>query len=425
MVRRSAGAADLPALPRPRRRRRRPLGLRGLHHRRRRGGRADRPRLHAVLSRATSGRARSPCSASTPTRVGFVAELPRILARQADAARQGDRPGGAPRASSRPTSSSSTSSTATPTLRGSSAAARPGCASSGSPATPREAAVPPVAMWYDDALDASAMSSSFPMRNMRVRFAGETNIGLKRAAQRGQLLPAREPSGSPSSPTAWAVTPRARWPRRWRSRRSPSTSAPPHEDAELTWPYKLDRPDRYDANRLITGIKLANLRIYDKAQRDENCHGMGTTIVAALFLDDKVLIGHVGDSRVYRFRDGQLMQLTEDHSLLNDYIKMKRLSADEVGQVPAQERDRARARHEGVGAGRSVERPAQGRRHLPPVLRRAVGHGRRRRARLHPAGRAGSRRRVRAADPRRQPQRRASTTSPAFWRGSNRCRLRA
>ena len=106
------------------------------------------------------------------------------------------------------------------------------------------------------------------------------------------------------------------------------------EDAELTWPYKLDGADRYDANRLTTGIKLANLRIYDKAQRDDNCHGMGTTIVAALFLDDKVLIGHVGDSRVYRFRDGQLMQLTEDHSLLNDYIRMKRLAADDVGKFP-------------------------------------------------------------------------------------------
>ncbi len=106
------------------------------------------------------------------------------------------------------------------------------------------------------------------------------------------------------------------------------------EDAELTWPYKMDGPDRYDANRLTVGIKLANLKIYDKAQREEQCHGMGTTIVATLFLDDKVLIGHVGDSRVYRFRDGQLTQLTEDHSLLNDYIRMKRLSSDDVGKFP-------------------------------------------------------------------------------------------
>jgi len=106
------------------------------------------------------------------------------------------------------------------------------------------------------------------------------------------------------------------------------------DDGEITWPYKLDHSDRYDANRLVNGIKLANLKIYDRAQKEDACHGMGTTIVASLFLDDKVLIGHVGDSRVYRFRDGKLVQLTEDHSLLNDYIKMKKLSSDDAGKFP-------------------------------------------------------------------------------------------
>ena len=48
----------------------------------------------------------------------------------------------------------------------------------------------------------------------------------------------------------------------------------------------MDRPKGYEENRLITGIKLANLRIYERAQRDERSHGMGTTIVATLFLDD-------------------------------------------------------------------------------------------------------------------------------------------
>jgi protein phosphatase len=59
---------------------------------------------------------------------------------------------------------------------------------------------------------------------------------------------------------------------------------------------------------------------------------MGTTIVAALFCDDQVVIGHVRDSRVYRLRDGKLLQLTEDHSLLNDYIKMKKMSEEEIGK---------------------------------------------------------------------------------------------
>jgi len=177
------------------------------------------------------------------------------------------------------------------------------------------------------------VSSSYPLRNMRVRFAGETNIGLKRAHNEDSFfLPDAErlaivadgmgghASGEVASKMAVETV----------AEHFRNTS----DDAELTWPYKLDGSDRYDANRLHVGIKLANLRIYDKAQRDENCHGMGTTIVATVFLDDKVLIGHVGDSRVYRMRDGQLTQLTEDHSLLNDYIRMKRLSSDDVGKFP-------------------------------------------------------------------------------------------
>jgi protein phosphatase len=61
---------------------------------------------------------------------------------------------------------------------------------------------------------------------------------------------------------------------------------------------------------------------------------MGTTVVAIVVVDDGVLIAHVGDSRVYRLRDGQLEQLTEDHSLLNDYIKMKKLSEEEIKNFP-------------------------------------------------------------------------------------------
>ena len=105
-------------------------------------------------------------------------------------------------------------------------------------------------------------------------------------------------------------------------------------DPEATWPYKMDKSRGYEENRLITGIKLANLRIYEAAQRDPKLRGMGTTVVAILVVDDGVLIGHVGDSRVYRLRDGQLEQLTEDHSLLNDYIKMKRLTEEEIANFP-------------------------------------------------------------------------------------------
>ncbi|MEM1413765.1 MAG: Stp1/IreP family PP2C-type Ser/Thr phosphatase [Myxococcota bacterium] len=105
-------------------------------------------------------------------------------------------------------------------------------------------------------------------------------------------------------------------------------------DPEATWPYKMDKSRGYEENRLITSIKLANLRIFEAAQRDAKLRGMGTTVVGILIVDDGVLIAHVGDSRVYRLRDNKLHQLTEDHSLLNDYIKMKRLSEEEIANFP-------------------------------------------------------------------------------------------
>ena len=102
----------------------------------------------------------------------------------------------------------------------------------------------------------------------------------------------------------------------------------------LTWPYKVDCGLRADVNRMTTAVMLANREINDCAQRDARSKGMGTTIVAIAFVEDTAIIGHVGDSRVYRLRDGELVQLTEDHSLINDYIKMKRVTAEEAENWP-------------------------------------------------------------------------------------------
>jgi PPM family protein phosphatase len=105
-------------------------------------------------------------------------------------------------------------------------------------------------------------------------------------------------------------------------------------DPEKTWPYKMDRSKGYEENRLITGIKLSNLRIFQSAKENPTQRGMGTTLVALFAVEDGVYIAHVGDSRVYRVRNGKISQLTEDHSLLNDYKKMKKLSAEEIESFP-------------------------------------------------------------------------------------------
>jgi len=106
------------------------------------------------------------------------------------------------------------------------------------------------------------------------------------------------------------------------------------KDAELTWPFKMDRTRNYEENRLATGIKLANTRIYEAANSDTNYRGMGTTIVSLHFTPEAAYVGHVGDSRAYCLRDGGLKQMTEDHSLLNDYLKAKKLTAEEIDAFP-------------------------------------------------------------------------------------------
>ncbi len=70
---------------------------------------------------------------------------------------------------------------------------------------------------------------------------------------------------------------------------------------------------------LVVALKEANRAIYQRAQTDTNCHGMGTTAVGLRAEDDLLHVCHVGDSRVYLLRGGDFVQLTRDHSLENLY----------------------------------------------------------------------------------------------------------
>jgi hypothetical protein len=106
------------------------------------------------------------------------------------------------------------------------------------------------------------------------------------------------------------------------------------KDPDATWPYKMDKQRSYEENRLITAVKLANLRIFEAAQREPRYRGMGTTLVVCLAVREGIIVGHVGDSRVYRIRNGTIEQLTEDHSLLNDYLKMRKLTEEEIANFP-------------------------------------------------------------------------------------------
>ena len=81
---------------------------------------------------------------------------------------------------------------------------------------------------------------------------------------------------------------------------------------------------------LRDAVYRSNKIIYQTAQSQTHCEGMGTTIVACMFYDDKVSIAHVGDSRAYRLRGGQLDQMTLDHSLLQELVDRGFYSEEEA-----------------------------------------------------------------------------------------------
>jgi serine/threonine protein phosphatase PrpC len=100
-------------------------------------------------------------------------------------------------------------------------------------------------------------------------------------------------------------------------------------DEDVTWPYKMDHNLSVLENRLSVGIRLANKKIHESASKDVRLNGMGTTVVIGQIADDRFYVAHVGDSRCYRVRGGQLKQITRDHSLLEDYKEARPGMSDE------------------------------------------------------------------------------------------------
>jgi PPM family protein phosphatase len=106
---------------------------------------------------------------------------------------------------------------------------------------------------------------------------------------------------------------------------------------DVTWPFHFDARLSEEENRLLTGIRIANRQILERSARSRECHGMGTTVVGALFspTKKKMYIGHVGDSRAYQVRRGNITQLTRDHSLVNDYLlAMPELTEEQKNELP-------------------------------------------------------------------------------------------
>lgn len=95
-----------------------------------------------------------------------------------------------------------------------------------------------------------------------------------------------------------------------------------------------DRGRRWALQYLPQLLEQTNRLVYEHAQRDKSCRGMGTTVVMMIPVGDEAYVCHVGDSRLYLLRGGDLFQVTEDHSLVTTLLRQGRITAEEAQTHP-------------------------------------------------------------------------------------------
>ncbi len=103
---------------------------------------------------------------------------------------------------------------------------------------------------------------------------------------------------------------------------------------DSTWPYAYDDNISFEGNKLKTAVAVANEKIQEYASEHPESRGMGTTVVAVLVLDSRLILCHVGDSRCYLLRDGKLSLVTSDHSWVNEQVKLGFLTEEEAQKHP-------------------------------------------------------------------------------------------
>ena len=104
-----------------------------------------------------------------------------------------------------------------------------------------------------------------------------------------------------------------------------------YNDLQFQGPLFQSGADAHSPLRALDrSINRANRAVFEAAQAQATYHGMGTTVALAVFYDDRVALGHIGDSRIYRLRNGALQLLTRDDSLLRDQIELGLISAKDA-----------------------------------------------------------------------------------------------
>lgn len=104
------------------------------------------------------------------------------------------------------------------------------------------------------------------------------------------------------------------------------------DDKSFTWPFGARPELSPNENILVSAVKLANREVCAMAEKNQEYLGMGTTLAVVFMPEDEVHIVHVGDSRVYRLREGALEVLTQDHSWVNEQVQRNIISEDEARQ---------------------------------------------------------------------------------------------
>jgi protein phosphatase len=103
---------------------------------------------------------------------------------------------------------------------------------------------------------------------------------------------------------------------------------------EATWPFKYNHKLQFNSNRLAVAIEKANDRVMAAVAAQPWLKGMGTTVVAGLLNERILSLAHVGDSRAYLYRAGELTRLTDDHSWVHEQVTAGILTEDEAKTHP-------------------------------------------------------------------------------------------
>jgi serine/threonine protein phosphatase PrpC len=107
--------------------------------------------------------------------------------------------------------------------------------------------------------------------------------------------------------------------------KSPSTTDPhlPHDSSPVS-----------GQERVVNAVRLANMKVWETAQSFPDCSGMGTTISVVLHESESIIIGNIGDSRVYLYRNNQLQRLTRDDALVSQLVDQGKITVEKAKTHP-------------------------------------------------------------------------------------------